>query len=117
MLLQIAEALSAALAANVVHMDVKTNNIMIDDAVSFAAEPVPEWCVVAVADLGRVTVICEVDLGAAGYHVVRNCVDVPRTLSPCVVCARAGKPSAWSREQWSLTLAVPKSWARMRASL
>ena len=55
MLLHVAEALSAALAANVVHMDLKTSNIMIDDAVTFAAGPVPEWCVAvpAVADLSR----------------------------------------------------------------
>ncbi len=46
MLLHVAEALSAALAADVVHMDLKTNNIMIDDAVTFAEGPVPEWCVV-----------------------------------------------------------------------
>jgi hypothetical protein len=52
-LLHVAEALSAALAANVVHMDLKTNNIMIDDAVTFAAGPVPEWCVV---------VVCEADI-------------------------------------------------------
>ncbi len=51
-LLHVAEALSAALAANVVHMDLKTNNIMIDDAVTFAAGPVPDWCV-AVADPSR----------------------------------------------------------------
>jgi hypothetical protein len=44
-LLHVAEALSVALAANVVHMDLKTNNIMIDDAVTFASRPVPEWCV------------------------------------------------------------------------
>ncbi len=44
-LLHVAEALSAALAANVVHMDLKTDNIMIDDAVTFAAGPVPEWYV------------------------------------------------------------------------
>ncbi len=76
MLLHVAEALSAALAANVVHMDLKTNNIMIDDAVTFAAGPVPEWCVVAAAHLDRVTLVCEVDLGAAGYHAVHNCIDV-----------------------------------------
>ncbi len=52
-LLHVAEALSAALAANVVHMDLKTNNIMIDDAVTFAEGPVPEWYVVAAADRGR----------------------------------------------------------------
>ncbi len=52
-LLHVAEALSAALAANVVHMDLKTNNIMIDDAVTFAPGPVPEWCVV---------VACEADI-------------------------------------------------------
>ena len=71
MLLHVAEALSAALAANVVHMDLKTNNIMIDDAVTFAAEPVPGWCVVAGSWLW-----CVVDLGAAGYHAVRTCIDV-----------------------------------------
>ncbi len=55
MLLHVAEALSAALAAKVVHMDLKTNNIMIDDAVTFAAGPVPEWyvAVASVADLSR----------------------------------------------------------------
>ncbi len=42
-LLHVAEALSTALTANVAHMDLKTNNIMIDDAVTFDAGPVQEW--------------------------------------------------------------------------
>ncbi len=42
-LMGIADALCTALAANVVHMDLKTDNIMIDDVVLSATKPLPHW--------------------------------------------------------------------------
>ncbi len=35
----VAKALSAALAANIVHMDVSADNVMVDDAVAVGTEP------------------------------------------------------------------------------
>ncbi len=44
-LCDVAEALVASYSTHVVHMDVKTDNIMVDDAVLSASGSVPEWCV------------------------------------------------------------------------